>query len=50
MKTAFNLIKNKPTNTNSQPLKALLALAPFDLELDINMMRDIIEELEYRAD
>ena len=50
MKTTFNLIKNKPTNTNFQPLKALLALTPFDLELDTDMMKDIIEELEYRAD
>ena len=50
MKTAFNLIKNKPANINFQPLKALLALTPFDLELDTDMMKDIIEELEYRAD
>ena len=50
MKTLLNLSKVNPMTSTFEPLKALLSLTPFDLDIDTNMMREIIEELEYRSD
>jgi len=56
MKTALNSIflnKDNPMNSASfidfQPIKSLLELPSFQLDIDNDLMRDIIEELEYRA-